>query len=266
MDLVLLDLMLPGLDGFGVCRRLKGDDGTRNIQIMMVSSQNDLDCKLKGLDLGADEFLIKPVDRQELAVRIRGLVKKKRYMDRLVSRLETALSASITDDLTELYNCSYLKHFMEIEIKRCDRQRQFMALVMIDIDDFKQYNDTYGHPAGDSLLKHFGCLIKNTVRDVDLAARYGGEEFGVVLPYTDKTNAFSAAERLLNELRNSSFSEGSSRLCERKTASMGIACYPDDGSTVAEIIQHADEALYQAKRQGKNRICIYRNDRESIDA
>lgn len=219
----------------------------------MVSCQNDLESKLKGSDLGADEFLIK---REELVVRIRSLIKKKRYMDRLVNRFETALCSSITDDLTELYNCSYLKHFMELEIKRCDRQHQPISFIMIDINDFKQYNDTYGHPAGDILLKQFGRLIKKTVRDIDLAARYGGEEFGIVLPYTNREEALSVAEGVLNSLRNCSLSEEPSRLCERKTASMGIACYPDNGVSVAEIIQHADDALYRAKRQGKNQICV----------
>jgi two-component system cell cycle response regulator len=266
VDLVLLDLMLPDLDGFDVCRQLRADDRTRNIQILMVSSQNDLDSKLKGLDLGADEFLTKPINREELVIRTRALLKKKHYLDRLLSRLETALSVSITDGLTELYNCFYLKHFMEIEIKRCGRQQQSMAFIMIDIDDFKEYNDTYGHPAGDFLLKHFGRLIKKTVRDVDLAARYGGEEFGVVLPYTNKKDALIAAERLLNAIRNCTLPEDSYRPCEGKTASMGIACYPDDGTTAAEIVKHADEALYQAKRQGKNRISVYSAGRESADA
>lgn len=257
VDLILLDLLLPGLDGYDVCSRLKENDQTRNIQILMVSSQNDLESKLKGIDLGADEFLIKPVNREEVVVRIRALVRKKQYMDQLVDRLKTALSASITDKLTELYNHAYLKHFMELEIKRCDRQHQKMAFIMIDVDDFKDYNDTYGHPAGDMLLKQFGRMIKRSIRDIDLAARYGGEEFGIVLPYTNREDAFVTAERILSAFRNSSVSEGPTRLCDRRTASMGIACYPDNGATVAEVIQRADEALYNAKKQGKNQICMY---------
>jgi two-component system, cell cycle response regulator len=257
VDLVLLDLILPGIDGFDVCRRLRENDRTRNIQILMVSSQNDLESKLKGIELGADEFLIKPVIREELTVRIKSLVKKKQYLDQLVSRYETALNAAITDKLTGLFNHSYLQHFTARELKRCFRRQGPMAFIMIDIDDFKQYNDTYGHPAGDTLLRLFGRLIKKAIREVDLAARYGGEEFAVVLPYTERPEAMAVAERILGEIRNCSFSEGPARLCERKTASLGLACYPRDGETVADLIQHADVALYRAKSKGKNQICSY---------
>ena len=251
VDLIVLDLILPGLDGFDVCRTLKKNESTRNIQILMVSSKTDLESKLKGIELGADEFLIKPVNREELIVRIRSLIQKKTYMDHLINRFEEALQAAITDKLTGLYNHSYLKHFMEHEVSRCDRQKHPMAFIMIDIDDFKQYNDTYGHPAGDDLLRHFGGVIKNTVREVDFAARYGGEEFAVVLPYTGHRNARKAAERILENIRKKS----SPDILVNKTASMGFACYPDDGHTVADIIQRADEALYLAKHNGKNRVC-----------
>ncbi|MFH0728819.1 MAG: response regulator [Pseudomonadota bacterium] len=257
IDLVLLDLILPGINGFDVCRQLRENERTRNIQILMVSSQNDLESKLRGIELGADEYLIKPVIREELTVRIKSLVKKKQYLDQLVSRYETALNAAITDKLTGLFNHSYLQHFTARELKRCFRRQGAMAFIMIDIDDFKQYNDAYGHPAGDTLLRLFGRLIKKAIREVDLAARYGGEEFAVVLPYTERPEAMAVAERILGEIRNCSFSEGPARLCERKTASLGIACYPMDGETVADLIQHADEALYRAKKKGKNQVCSY---------
>jgi len=179
------------------------------------------------------------------------LIQKKTYMDHLINRFEEALQAAITNRLTGLYNHSYLKHFMEHEISRCDRQEHPMAFIMIDIDDFKQYNDTFGHPAGDVLLQNFGKAIKNTIREVDFAARYGGEEFAVVLPYTGHQNARMAAERILESIRK----ESSTDIPVNKTASMGFACYPDDGKTVSDIIQQADEALYLAKHKGKNQVC-----------
>jgi two-component system cell cycle response regulator len=257
IDLVVLDLLLPDLDGFNVCQKLKESAATQHIQIVMVSAQTDLETKLTSIELGADEFLIKPINREELTVRIRALMKKKQYYDQLATRFETTLNAAITDKLTGLYNHSYFKHFMENEIKRCERQNQSMALIMIDIDDFKQYNDTYGHPAGDVLLKLFGKMLKVSIREVDLAARYGGEEFAIVLPYTGREKAQKAAERILAEIRNCSFSERPDAQSERKTASLGVACYPGDGETALELIQHADEALYRAKREGKNRACFY---------
>ena len=257
IDLIVLDLMLPDLDGFNVCQQLKDGDATRSVQIVMVSAQNDLETRLTGIELGADEFLIKPINRDELTVRVRALLKKKNYLDQLVSRFETTLNAAITDKLTDLHNHSYFKHYMENEVRRCARQNQPMTLVMIDIDDFKKYNDTYGHPAGDTLLRLFGMMLKNSIREIDLAARYGGEEFAVVLPYTNRENARRTVERILGDIRNCSFSESPSMTRERKTASLGIACYPEDGDTVADLIEHADKALYQAKRSGKNRACFF---------
>ncbi len=257
IDLIVLDLMLPDLDGFNVCQQLKDGDATRSVQIVMVSAQNDLETRLTGIELGADEFLIKPINRDELAVRIRTLLKKKNYLDRIISRFETTLNTAITDKLTGLHNHSYFKHFMENEVRRCARQNQPMTLIMIDIDDFKKYNDTYGHAAGDTLLRLFGGLLKDGIRDIDLAARYGGEEFSVVLPYTNRENASRTVERILGDIRNCSFSESPSMACERKTASLGIACYPKDGDTVASLIERADEALYRAKRSGKNRACFF---------
>ena len=251
VDLIILDLMIPGLGGFDVCRKLKKNENTRNIQILMVSSKSDLESRLKGIELGADDFLIKPVNKEELVIRIRSLIQKKSYMDHLINRFETALQAAITDRLTGLYNHSYLKHFMEHEIERCYRQEHPMALIMIDIDDFKKYNDTYGHPAGDTLLQLFGKIIKDTIREVDFAARYGGEEFAVILPYTGHKNARKAAERILENIRTGN----APGIKENKTASMGFACYPEDGMTMPDIIQRADEALYRAKKNGKNQIC-----------
>jgi len=148
----------------------------------MVTSLNDLESRIKGIEFGADDFLIKPIHKDEFIVRVRALLRKKSYLDMLSKKYESTLYAAITDKLTCLYNREYLNHFLDYEIKRCDRQNQTMGLVMFEIDDFKTVNDTYGHLTGDGILEKFATLIKNQIREIDLAARYEREEFAVVLP------------------------------------------------------------------------------------
>jgi len=255
VDIILLDILLPNMDGFEVCRRLKKKDLTKNIQIVIISSLNDLKSKVKGIELGADDFLLKPVNREVLKARIKTLLKKKAYMDSLSTRFETALHAAITDKLTGLYNSAYFKQFLEHELKRSQRQNHALALLMIDLDDFKQYNDTQGHLAGDEVLKEFGQVVKGGIREVDLAARYGGEQFAVILPYTNRKGALTVSERI-RKLVSSHFSTheaGSSPA--PMTVSIGIGLFSSDISKIEDLIEKADLALYRAKREGKNRVC-----------
>jgi two-component system cell cycle response regulator len=260
VDLILLDVLLPSMDGFEVCNKLKNMDKTRNVQIVMITCLGDMKSKIKSIELGADDFLVKPVNREELKARVKALLNKKAYMDGLSSRFETALNAAITDKLTGLYNHSYFKHFLDFEIKRSLRQKHSLALIMIDIDDFKQYNDTWGHLAGDGILKDFKEVLKQNTREVDLAARYGGEEFAVVLPYADRENAVSVAERIRTAIHDHPFSHEASSPDTRITASMGIAFCPADAGTVEKLIHKADMGLYTAKRAGKNQVCVYEEE------
>ena len=148
IDLIVLDILLPGMDGFEVCRRLKREEQTRNIQIVAITSLRDLESKIKGFELGVDDYLVKPINRHELGVRVKALIKKKAYLDSLHANYEIAVHSAITDKLTGLYNQAYFKHFLDFEIKRSLRQKTPVTLFMLDIDDFKQYNDNLGHLAG----------------------------------------------------------------------------------------------------------------------
>jgi len=148
IDLILLDILLPGIDGLEVCRRLKESERTRDVQILMVSCLADLENKIKSLHLGADDFLLKPVNPHELKARVKALLKKKDSLDRLKGGYETLLHTAITDNLTGLDNCAYFKHFLELEIKRSQRHKYPLALIMMDIDDFKLLNDALGILAG----------------------------------------------------------------------------------------------------------------------
>ena len=256
VDLLLLDILLPGIDGFEVCRRLKEMDQTRDIQIVVITCLRDLKSKIKGLELGIDDFLVKPINKFELQTRLKALLKKKKYLDRLHVNYDTALHYAITDRRTGLYNHGYFEHMLEVEVKRSKRHKHPLALIMIDIDDFKQYNDTLGHLAGDEILGVLGQLIKKNIREVDLGARYGGEEFAIILPYTDLEGARKSAERIKKIITNHPFDPHISIPSKPLTISMGIATYPSDAISVHELVQRADKALYTAKEKGKNRICL----------
>ena len=260
IDLILLDILLPGINGFEVCNRLKEKGETKDIQIVLITSLNDLESRIRGVELGADDFLVKPIDSRELRTRINVLLKKKAYLDQLHSHYETALHAAITDKLTGLYNHNYFKHILGLEIKRSQRQRHPVALIMMDIDDFKRCNDSLGHLAGDRILEGLGKLIKENIRQFDLAARYGGEEFAVLSPYADTESALNIAERIREIIRTYPFLGEATLLPKKITLSMGIALCPSDASTPEDLIRKADSALYRGRREGKNRVCVYKHE------
>ena len=257
IDLMLLDILLPGVDGFEVCRRLRDAENTRDIQVVVVTFLSDLESKIKGVELGADDFLIKPIDRRELKARINVLLKKKSYLDQLHSHYQMALNSAMNDGLTLLYNQAYFKRFLELEVKRSNRQGYPTALVMIDLDDFKKYNDHLGHLAGDLILRELAQVIRDNVREIDLAARYGGEEFAVVLPYTDTIGALTVAERIRTAIAGHAYSLDTVSACGRLTASLGVAFCPMDATTTEALIDKADAMLFKAKNTGKNRVCAY---------
>jgi two-component system cell cycle response regulator len=259
VDLMLLDVLLPDMNGFEICRLLKETGVTRNIQIVMVTSLSGMENRIKGLELGADDYLLKPVNERELKVRIKALLKKKAFLDNLTSNYNNALNCAITDRLTGLYNYAYFRHFLSLETKRSTRRKDPVSLLMLDLDDFKQVNDTLGHLVGDAMLAEFAELLTNSSREVDFVARYGGEEFAIVLPYTGAEGAMKCAEHIRKRVENHAFSCSPPHVQKKVTASLGIATFPWDASDVDELIRKADLALYQAKKQGKNCVCVYAN-------
>ncbi|MBI5583563.1 MAG: diguanylate cyclase, partial [Deltaproteobacteria bacterium] len=266
IDLLLLDVLLPGPDGFEICRRLKELSPFRDIQVVLITCLQDLESKIQGVELGADDYLMKPVNGRELIARINMLLKKKAYLDQLNRRCEQAMTSAINDGLTGLFNQAYFKRYLELELKRAHRQQYPLGLILIDIDDFKKFNDSRGHLAGDSLLRELAQVIRKSIRDIDLAARYGGDEFVLVLPYSDQTGALQIARRIQEAMAAHTFLAEGVAVPERKTISLGLAFYPGDASTMEELIRCADQALYRAKAEGKNRLQVFDGGRTGLAA
>lgn len=253
-DLILLDIVLPDMDGFEICRRLKEDH--KDIQVVIVTCLDDLESKIKGVKLGADDFLVKPIIARELKARVKTLLEKKLHMDNLQNDYRDALNRSQQDWLTGLYNHGYFHQFLGYELKRSREQGYPVSLFMIDVDDFKSYNDALGHLAGDAILREMGHVLRNNIRELDFVARYGGNEFAIVLPYVHRENAIKIGGRILKALTSHEFFHDESIDLKNPTVSIGIAVYPEEASSKEDLILQADSMLYLAKQKGKNQFQI----------
>src|SRR5271166_4107866 len=241
-DIVLLDVLMPRLDGFETCRRIRADPATAHIPVVMVTAL-DVDDLVRGLEAGADDFLTRPINDIALMARIRSQLRQKRYY-------ESILEQSMIDPLTGAFNCRYLGAHVARLIARCRTAHKPIAVLMIDVDHFKQINDEHGHAAGNQVLKQIVNRITSALRPSDLVARMGGEEFVVVMPETDLDAGHRIAERLRSGIAGTPVEEVA------VTVSIGAAVIqPDTGEEELDAaLRRADEALYEAKRAGRNRV------------
>jgi len=258
IDTIILDLVLPDLDGNEVCRWLKLNDDTKGIPIIILTVKDSTEEKVTGLESGADDYIPKPCNEIELNARIYACLRTKALQDELREKnrqLEDVLlrveHLAITDPLTKLFNRRRFETALENEFKRTMRYGSPNSCLMIDIDHFKEINDEYGHHTGDVVLKETADIIKSCVREIDTVARWGGEEFIVLLPETKKEEASVVAVRILKVIAGHHFS----LITKKLTISIGVAGVPDPTIDTAEkLIQTADLALYEAKSKGRNRI------------
>lgn len=248
-DLIVLDVMMPGLDGYEVCRRLKADDRLRKTPVIFVTAMNQVADEVRGLELGAVDYLAKPVSLPVMRARVRTHLELKLARDILQSR-------AWVDGLTGLANRRRFDEFLAQEWRRAIRNQTALALVMLDVDFFKRYNDHYGHLAGDACLRQVaGVLRAATQRPGDLAARYGGEEFVCLLPETDTAGAWLVAERIKADLAALGLPHAQSSISAYVTVSQGLAvARPAATAAATDLVQAADRWLYAAKTAGRNRI------------
>lgn len=248
-DLVLLDLMLPKVGGLEVCRRLKASPHTAPVPVIFITSSRSPEEKIKALECGAHDFLTKPVTRQELLTRIRFLLRQKQLFDSLAEQARK-------DPLTGLSNRRQLMSDLHLEMERAKRYGTPLSLILLDVDQFKRYNDTHGHPAGDDVLRQLARLLTLNVRAFDKVARYGGEEFVVILPQTNLPGAVATAEKLRRAIEEHPFLHGERQPGGRLTISLGVAGFPEHAGSVDDLLNRADQAMYRAKAAGRNRVAV----------
>ena len=245
-DLILLDVNMPGMSGFEVCKLLKDNAETYNIPVVFLTGVDETVNKVKGFDLGAVDYVTKPFDPAELRARVRSALKTKELMDMLTTQAQI-------DGLTGLHNRRYFDHRLEQELSEAQRYEKPVGLLLLDIDHFKSINDTYGHPKGDQVLSKLAEVLTQTCRGSDIPCRYGGEEFAVILPESMADFAYQSGQRLLVEIRQ--HPELTSILGQPVTVSIGAACAgPGDRITPAALIHNTDQALYASKTSGRNRV------------
>ena len=253
-DLVLVSLSLQNFDGLRLCSQVRSLDRTRNLPILALSEGDDNARIVRGLEIGINDYLTRPIDKNELAARARTQIRKKRYTERLRDNVQQSIEMAITDPLTTLYNRRYMEtHLGSLVEQSASRGKPLTALVL-DIDYFKSVNDTYGHDAGDDVLREFAVRVRKSIRGIDLACRFGGEEFVIIMPETDMAVATIVAERLRRRIASEPFPiQQGSKLIE-VTISIGIATLDTADDNAATILKRADQALYRAKRDGRNRV------------
>ncbi len=255
-ELVIISLTLLEDDGLRLCSHLRSNERTRQTPIVLVADDGDIRQIAKGLELGANDYLVKPIDRNELLARVRTQVRRKRYQDRLRSNYEESLSMALTDGLTGLFNRRYLNVHMARVMARISETHKPVAAVMFDIDHFKRVNDTYGHAVGDEVLKEVANRIGRSLRNFDMVARYGGEEFVLVMPDSSLESAMQVAERLRLRICDQPFEVSDPVGKISITISLGVAICEDGADTPDTLVRRADTALYAAKASGRNRVKV----------
>lgn len=257
-DLIIVSLNLAQEDGIRFCAHLRSNDRSRLTPIVMLAEENDMTRVAHGLEIGAHDYLLRPLDRNEVMARCRSQIRRKRFQDKLRANYEMSLSLALTDPLTGLYNRRYLEAHLQKTLASARENRKPVGFLYMDIDHFKKVNDTHGHQVGDEILQGFARRIKDGLRSFDLVARLGGEEFVAVLPDTTEEVAMVIAERLRKAVADLPFPCSTPEGQLSITSSFGAVVVKEsevESITAADLIKHADDQLYAAKHGGRN--CVF---------
>jgi two-component system cell cycle response regulator len=253
VDLLIVSLDLDVFDGLRLCSQARSHERTRHLPILVIADLNDRQKVLRGLDLGVNDYLTRPIDRNELLARTRTNIRQKRYADRLRETVQQSIEMALYDPLTGLNNRRFLERHLPATIDAAKARGAPLTLLILDIDYFKNINDTYGHEAGDQVLKNFAAQMQAIVRGGDLLCRLGGEEFVIVMPGVNAARAARIAERTRRSIQSHGFMIGETGQSVSITVSIGLA-ERHDGSDAIELYRRADRALYRSKAEGRNRV------------
>lgn len=258
-ELIIVSLNLKNEDGLRLCSHLRANERTRNTPIIMLGNEDDLPRIAHGLEIGAHDYLMRPIDRNELLARVRTQIRRKRFQEKLRANYEISLSMALTDPLTGLFNRRYFEVHLQKILQTARASKKTLGLLYMDIDHFKKVNDTYGHNVGDEILKAFADRIKDSLRSFDLVARLGGEEFVAILPEVSPDMAYLVSERLRRAIADRpvacSAPEGQISITSSFGGIVIEGATLDDGVNIQDIIKRADDQLYKAKHDGRN--CVY---------
>ena len=253
LDLLIVSLDLAHADGLRLCSQVRSLERTRHLPMIILVEPGDEARLLRGLDLGVNDYLSRPIDRHEMMARVRTQIKRKRHSDQLRDRIEKSVELAITDPLTGLNNRRYMETHVNALMDDARSQGRPLSVLVADIDYFKNVNDTYGHDAGDNVLRDFAARFARNTRGIDLACRFGGEEFVIIMPDTELSRAYQVGERLRSCIAAEPFQVNADTQI-RVTASVGVAALEHAEDTLEAIFKRADIALYNAKRSGRNRV------------
>ncbi len=252
-DCVMISTTFGNFDPLRLCSQLRSLDRTRFLPILLVTEPGEDERIMRALELGVNDYVVRPVDVQELVARLRTQVRRKRFNDALRQSVVQTIEMAVTDGLTGLHNRRYLDNHMQSLFDRAIQRKRPLSFMIADIDKFKSINDTLGHDGGDDVLREFAIRLRRQVRGADLVCRFGGEEFVVAMPDTDESVAATVAERVRAAIESAPFTINNGRSM-RVTTSIGVSTLMSGSDTVAELMKRADRGLYEAKNSGRNRV------------
>jgi two-component system cell cycle response regulator len=253
-ELVIVSTSLVDHDALRLCSQIRSLERTRMLPILLLADPEEDARLFRALDLGVNDYIVRPIDRNELLARVRTQLRRKRYTDALRENVQLTMEMAVVDSLTGLYNRRYLESHLKTLTDQATTRDRALSVLILDIDFFKMVNDTYGHHAGDDVIKEFARRIRKNIRGIDLACRFGGEEFVVVMPETELEVAHMVAERIRQKVARDPFPIDGGARSLAITVSVGIGVFDEHDEGPEAMMKRADQALYVAKREGRNRV------------